>query len=91
MRNPLRKARSLTARFAPSGRRRPAARTPLAGGRNPLGRGANPLAGPGGPARTPGPRDPLRFPAGKTTPRGRRPRKSPLRWLGDLNRKRRIL
>ncbi|GAA1442996.1 hypothetical protein GCM10009602_21500 [Nocardiopsis tropica] len=97
MRNPLRKARSLTAKWAPPARRRPAARTPLARGRNPLAPGRNPLAGgggplgrPGRPVRTPGPVNPLRFPAGRTPPRGRRPRRSPLSWLSGLARSRRI-
>ena len=90
MRNPLRKARNLVTRRAPSARLRPGVRTTPGPARNPLRHVGNSLLGPGGPARTPKPVNPLRSPAGRTPPRGRRPRKSPLNWLSDLGRTRRI-
>jgi len=90
MRNPLRKARSLATRRTPPARLRPRARTSPGVTRNPLRNVGNSLLGPGRPARAPKPVNPLRFPAGRTPPRGRRPRRSPLRWLSDLGRTRRV-
>ncbi|MDT0331935.1 hypothetical protein [Nocardiopsis lambiniae] len=95
MRNPLKKAQRLAKSPSTKGRSKPG--NPLSGGRTagPKGKG-NPLTGPGGGSRNPLKRlasgkDPLKGPGDRTSPGGRRNRKNPLQWLGDLGRKRKTL